>query len=375
MKNIKEVSKKIKDFVKEEKEIVLFADADLDGVTSAIMLEETIKEIGGRVAVFISNREKWGYGLSPEAVSAMKEKAPSLLISLDCGISNFEGAKEAKKAGFYFIIVDHHKTLEKLPCADIILDPHQKGDDYPFKKLSNGGVVYLLAKEFLGEDFSKKRERFLELASLSIIADMVPREEDNKKILEEGLPLLKERSSIKSVSLLKSKIDDNFVEKIVSLLNITKQNKNLNEAYLLLKAEDEEEIESIFKRIEKDYKERRNYIKKEKEKIIGKINQEEPFVFAEGEFPSYLAGALASQVIKESKKPVFLYTKEGLVSKGSVRMTKGGDAVDAMTFCKECLIAFGGHPEAAGFSLETEKINDFKRCLDAYFKDKENNKN
>jgi single-stranded-DNA-specific exonuclease len=141
MKNLKKVAKRIKDAVKNNEKIILFGDADLDGITSVIILEETIKELGGNVIIYTSNRKKWGYGMSKDAVLDIKKESPALLVSLDCGISNFDGAEQAEKEGFEFVVIDHHKIISKMPKASIVLDPHQKGEKYPFKKLANVGIV------------------------------------------------------------------------------------------------------------------------------------------------------------------------------------------------------------------------------------------
>jgi len=366
MKNLKKVAKRIRDAVENNENIVLYADADLDGVTSAIILEETIEEIGGTVKLYISNREKWGYGMSREAVCYMKNESPALLISLDCGVSNFEGAKEAKRLGFEFVIIDHHKTLSKTPEASLVLDPLQKGDKYPFKQLANAGIVYKLAQEILKKDFTKKRERFLQLTTLATIADMVPREKDNKEILEEGLVLL-ENPSIVSLAVLKKNITGNFVERAVSLLNITKPVKTVNRAYLFFMEKREKRAEKLFWKIEEDHGKRKERIKKEEERILKTITGEESVIFREGNFSSSLAGTLASRIVRVHKKPTFLYAREGDVIRGSVRVVTGQDAVDAMDHCKKNLVSFGGHPMAAGFLAKAEDAENFKNCLINYF--------
>ncbi len=366
MKNLKKVAQRIRKAVRNNEKIVLYGDADLDGVTSAIMLEETIEDLGGKAKVYISNRKKWGYGLSEEAVLGMKKEAPALLLSLDCGISNFEGAEKAKKEGFELVIVDHHKALSRVPEASLILDPMQKGDKYPFKKLANAGVVYKLVEEVLGELFKERRRRFLELTSLATVADMVPREADNKEILDEGLKLLK-NPSIVSLTVLKEKIKENLVDKTISLLNVTEPKKNVNEAYLFLTEEKESVVEEMIENLTKRRKKRKKEIEKEEKRILKKITGEEDVILEKGLFPSHLTGSIASRIIKEHKKPVFIYVKEGKVLRGSVRVPHGKDAVEAMSCCSKHLQSYGGHPVAAGFIVEKEDVENLKNCLINYF--------
>ncbi len=366
MKNLKEVSERIKKAVDDNEKIVLYGDADLDGVTSVVILEEAIGKIGGRAVVYISDRENWGYGLSKEAVLNMKKESPALLISLDCGISNFEGAETANKEGFDFVIIDHHKTQSKLPKASLILDPLQEGDRYPFKKLANAGVVYKLTQEMLGKDFPAKKNRFLEMVVLATIADMVPKEADNKKFLEEGLGLL-EDPSITSLAVLKERTEENFVEYVTSLLNVTKAKGTANNTYFFFKEDDPQEIENLINEIKVDYEKRKQEIKVEEERISEKVDEDSLFIFEEGSFPSSLAGSVASKIIKKHGKTVFLYAREDGIASGSVRVVVGQDAVEMMTHCKKYLESFGGHPEAAGFMLKEENIENFKNCLTDYF--------
>lgn len=366
MKNLKKVAKRIKDAVKNKEKIVLFCDSDLDGITSVIILEETIKEIGGEAIIYASNREKWGYGVSKTAVLDMKKNAPALLISLDCGISNFEGAEEAKKEKFDFMIIDHHKIISKLPNASLILDPNQKGDKYPFKKLANVGIVYRLSEEILQKDFQKKRRRFLELTTIATIADMVPREEDNKVFLEEGLVLL-EKPEITSLKILKKELKKEFIDKTVSLLNVTKSKKDVNVCYNFLKDENETRIKKTIEQLKKENEKRKNKLEREAKKIEKQIREGDIIVFAEGKFPAFLAGSLGSRIIRKYKKPTFIYVKEGDTASGSARMIAGFDSVVAMKSCKNYLESFGGHPEAAGFVVKIKNLDNFKNGLIKYF--------
>ncbi len=367
MKNLKKVSERIKKAVAEKERIVLYCDADLDGVVSAIVLEETVESLGGKVKVYISNREKWSYGLSKQAVFSMKKEAPALLISLDCGISNFEGAKEAKKRKFELIIIDHHQTLSVLPETSLILNPMQKGDKYPFKKLANAGIVYKLAQEILKDKFKKKENCFLELVSLATVADMVPKEKDNKEILDKGFKFFKNPSTL-SMQILKESEGKGFVNKSVSLLNVSNPKGKTNKTYHFLKVKNEKKGKELFKELEKDREKRKKNLEKEEEKIDKKIKSDDVIIFEEGSFPSYLAGSIASRLIRKHKKPVFLYVKDKKSVSGSVRVLAGQDCVEAMKKCKKYLCSFGGHAEAAGFALEEKNIENFKSCLIKYFK-------
>jgi single-stranded-DNA-specific exonuclease len=196
---------------------------------------------------------------------------------------------------------------------------------------------------------------------------MVPKEEDNKKILDEGLKLL-ESPQNRSLYILKKKFKKEFLDKTVSLLNVSRAKGKVNKTYLFLKTQKEDVAKKILKEIEKDQKERKKKMEIEQKSLFNKIKEEDVIVFEGGKFPSSLAGSLASKVIRKYKKPVFLYVKEKDGVRGSVRVLAGQDSVEAMNSCKKYLQSFGGHAPAAGFMLEEKNIENFKKCLIEYFK-------
>ena len=127
IKNLKKTTQRILKAVQNKEKIILYGDADMDGVASVILFQETLMNLGARVSeIYFPDREEEGYGLNEKALQYLKEKTPALLIILDCGISNFEEMKLANKMGFEIIIIDHHVVLEKLPEASIIINPKQE---------------------------------------------------------------------------------------------------------------------------------------------------------------------------------------------------------------------------------------------------------
>ncbi len=374
MKNLTKVAERIRQAVEKKEPVVLFADSDLDGITSAIMLEETIEHLGHQAQVYVSSRDRWGHGMSVKAVDVLRDQAPALLVSLDCGIGNFDGFKEAKKLGFFTIIIDHHMTLGGLPEADIVLNPHQEGDDYPFKKLANAGIVYKLVAEILQERFVEHKNSFLELTTIATVADMVPREEDNKIILEEGTPLL-ENPQRPALQVLREKVEENFLDKTVSLLNITTEVNSKNEGYFFLRTQSKEEAEAMAEKLIEKQKERKRKLEEGSAKLLEKMSDhEEGFVLLGGDFEESLGGKMTSIVMNKTQKSVFLYKideqkEEGV---GSVRTVMGFYAVEIMNYCKDYLKTYGGHPEAAGFVVDLEKVEDFREKLREYYKKHKN---
>jgi single-stranded-DNA-specific exonuclease len=376
IKNLKKTANRILKAIESKEKIVLFGDSDLDGASSVIILKETIENLTGEVkAVSFPDRED-GYGISLKALNDLKKYAPALFISMDCGISNFKEIEEANKLGFEIIVIDHHEVLEKLPAASIIVDPKQKGDDYPFKVFANAGIIYRLAKILLKDKMSESLKRnFLELTAMATIADMMPLIDENKKMVEKGLGYLETswRPGIQALFNL-----ENFkslplferVCKLNSLLNIRDFKNNLPVPYRLLTCSNLKEAEKLTNELVQENIKKRKRIGEIIEEVRIRITAKpfDPIVF-EGD-PNWdliLLGIVASIIVREERKPVFLFKKGKTESKGGVRSPHDLNVVDAMKNCSENLITFGGHPVAAGFSVENKHLEEFKKCLNNYF--------
>lgn len=375
IKNIKKAAERIKKAIKNKERIILYGDADMDGVSSVIILKESIMSLGGQVQlVYFPDRETEGYGLNQDALNYLKKYAPALFITLDLGIGNFKEVKLAKKFGFEALIIDHHKVLKKLPEVKIIVNPKQKGDKYPFKEFSATGIVFKLAEVLLGKKMSPfLRNNFLELAALATIADMMIEEEDNVKIVTVGLASLQNtlRPGLKVFIKEGENASRLMAQRIISACHSAgTAHGHINEAYLLLTSASIEKAELIAKElIEKSYI-RRQRIKETAEEVEKRISQKtgEPIVFeGDKDWPILIAAPAASKICNAHKKPVFLYSQREKDSQGAVRTPKGIDGVKLMTHCSKFLEVYGGHPQAAGFRIKNENLKDFKKCLFKYF--------
>lgn len=373
IKNLNKAAKRILKAIKDKEKIILYGDADLDGVASVIILKESIVNLGGDLpVVYFPDREKEGYGITETALKSFKNHAPALIVAADCGIGNFKEINEAKKLGFSVILIDHHEILDKLPKADIIVDPKQKGDRYLFKKFAATGLVYKTALALFGEKIpSVLNNNFLELTALATVADMMPKESENRIFIEQGLPLLKEsfRPGIKiffEVKEFDSYPDLNLkISKIISILNVRDVKGKMPASFRLLTAPSLAKAKEIFKKLLQ-----KNQIRKEKiEKILldveKRIELKSDSVIFEGEkyFEVETISTVASLVSKKFQKPAFIFKKMEKESQGTVRTPYNIDAVSLMKGCSKYLLTFGGHPQAAGFRIKNENLDKFKEML------------
>lgn len=382
IKNLKKAAQRILSSLKKNERIVLLADSDLDGAASLIILEESILSLGGKISLsYFPDRGEEGYGLNEKALKFLKKYSPGLLILLDCGIGSFREIKEARKLGFEVIIVDHHEILAELPEAEIIVDPKQEGDEYPFKYLAACGLTFRLAQELLLGKLSEGMEKnFLELVALGTVADKMPQTEDNQIFIEEGLKNLPStfRPGLKAFFKFLPKEEYSFgdiLQKITATLQITEVKNHLTGSYLLLTASEEKEAEKLLKKLLAKSQKRLELLDRLSGEIEEKVSQKPPapFIFEGGkEFPLILTGAVAGRISSRFRKPAFIYAKKGKVVRASVRSLQGFNSVEALSHCSRFLEAYGGHPPAAGFSLKEENLGKLKECLREYFEDYSN---
>ena len=374
IKNLKKVAQRILKAVKLRERIILYGDADLDGVTAVIILADTIKNLGGKITtVYFPDRELEGYGITEKSLNYFKKMGKkALLISLDCGIGNFKEVVMAKKLGFEVIIIDHHQILDKLPEASIIVDPKQKGDKYPFKGLATAGIAFKLSELLLKNITTKNlRKNFLELVTLATIADMMPREEENKVFIEEGLQSLENsfRPGIKVFFEMKAfEHFENFnqkVSKAISVLNVRDVENSLPASFRLLTSSSLEESKVLVEKLLEKSELRKEKIKEILEIIEEKIFKKAQTIIFEGssEWDFTLISPVASIICQRYQKPTFIFKKLETESLGTVRTPSGVDSVSLMKKCKKYLLTYGGHPLASGFRIKNENLEKFKECL------------
>ncbi|MEK7071748.1 MAG: DHH family phosphoesterase [Patescibacteria group bacterium] len=376
IKNLKEAANRIKKAVKNKEKIIIYGDSDLDGVTSVIIAKEAIKNLGGKIqAVYFPSRENEGYGISEIGLNILKKFSPALLVVLDCGISNFQEVKIAKKLGLEVIIIDHHEILDKLPAVKIIVDPKQKGDKYPFKGLAACGLAFRLAEALLGKKMTENlRKDLIELTALGTIADMMPRTDDNGIFILEGLKSL-ENSWRPGIKIFLNSLEDNLkfdqkIQKLISVLNARDVENNFPASFRLLTISSADEANSLLEKLIEKSEEKKRMVdvvfEEAEERLLG--NNDKIIFEGDSNWDYSLISVIASLLVNKHQKPAFIFKKGCKESQGTVRMPKGTNAVLLMKSCQELLIIYGGHPMAAGFRIKNENLDKFRECLNKNFK-------
>ncbi|MBI2625153.1 MAG: DHH family phosphoesterase [Candidatus Nealsonbacteria bacterium] len=380
IKNLDKAAKRIIEGIKNKERFILFGDADPDGVSSVVILKETLEAFGAkRIIAYFPDREQDGYGLNQKALSYLKNKAPGILITLDCGIGNFKEVERAKKTGFYVIIVDHHRLTTVVAKPNILVDPFQEGDNSTFKDFAAGGLSFLLSKLILNKAhplLKGEQDRFLELAALATVADQMKLEDENERIVREGIIALS-YTKRKGLILLIKRVGfgggkSDVIEKLLPPLSAAGPKGNLNEAYLLLIENNLNKAKKMVNVLVKKALAKKDRQQRIYAEVLNNIEDKNDSIIFEGKnsWPLVLLGAVASKLCQKHNKPVFLYRRGRKESPGSVRAPKGVDSVKAMTSCEKLLVTYGGHPPASGFRVKNENLDKFKSCLIKYFEER-----
>ena len=382
MKGMKEgVERTLKALHKKEK-IAIFGDYDVDGITATSILLLFLTAVGGDVIYHIPERLKEGYGLNPDAVRKLSEKGVTLLITVDCGISNHSEVRLARELGMDVIITDHHEVPDDIPPAYAVINPKQPGCPFPFKHLAGVGVAFnmiiSLRAALRDEGFREGRElpnlkEYLDLVALGTIADVVPLVDENRIFVKYGLSELANSNkpgiiALKDVSGLKDNVisTDIVGYRLAPRINAAGRVGAGADGVRLLTSKKYDEALDIAKLLDEGNKERQGLeevILTEARDMIDSqpsMKDRRSIVLAsEGWHPGVI-GIVASRIAEMYYRPTVLISVRGGIGKGSARSIHSFKLYDGLKECSALLETFGGHEYAAGLSLKADNIERFR---------------
>ena len=376
MKNMDIAVDRISKNIQNQKPILIFGDYDVDGTTGASLLYLGLKDLNAIVEHYIPHREKEGYGLSSGGIDYAQSVGADLLITCDCGINAFQPVDYANEHGVDIIITDHHIPDKKLPNAYAVLNPKQKGCEYPFKGLCGCGVAFKLIsalseKSGIGQNVGLN---YLDLVALATSADMVPILDKNRVLVHGGLDQLEESKSpgihqlLVQTGLVGESLNvGKLVFGLAPKINAAGRMGDANRTVELLTTSDKtraEELASILVRENK----RRQLIQEDivndairlVHSQIDLENNKVVIIGAKGWHPG-VVGIVASRIKDEFSRPaiVIAFDKEG-IGKGSARSIPNLDLYEALSYAAKFLEGYGGHPMAAGLTVREDKFENFK---------------
>ena len=374
--------KRIEKALETDENILIYGDYDVDGITSTSVLYRFFKKIFNlKVDYFLPDRIEDGYGLNLKSLKEIAAEKIDLIITVDCGITAFKEANYLKEEGIDLIITDHHTPSDKLPFADAVINHHLvKKENYFAEEIAGVGTAFKLAQALKPELLEEMESELLPIVALGTVADIAPLRDENRMLVKNGLELIK-KDKIKGLKILiekleldKDKISAGQISYIIAPpLNAAGRIHDAEEALKLLICENEIELKKIAQKLIKINKKRQQQeenIYQSAEKKIENIDleKEKSIILADPDWHSGIIGIVASRLLEKYNLPVILFAvdQENNTAKGSARSISALNIYQALKHCQSELLDFGGHKAAAGLSIQSDRINDFRDIFRDY---------
>lgn len=387
MKGMKKAVARVKKALKNKEKIGIFGDYDVDGICGSIVLHEFFEKVGVTPSfeTYLPDRATQGYGLNRHGVSHFKEQGVTLMITVDCGITDHKEIKWAQEHGIDVIVTDHHEVSQGLPEAYAIVNPKQKGDTYPFSGLAGAGVAFKLAQALRQrvnhERISEAWEKWLlDLVAFATVADQMPLIGENRALVKYGLMVFSKtrrrglRELINVAGLDPAHITtEDILFGLAPRVNAASRIDHAQKAFKLLTTQNPIEARALAKEIDAANKTRQRLvaqackdIQERIEKNIKQIQKDKVIFAGSRNFAPGACGLVANKILDRYGYPAFIYSIGPDCVKGSVRSAAPFSVVDAMGAGSKYLLDWGGHHQAGGFSLEEKNLAFFHKALRAY---------
>ena len=383
----KAVERIIKAIEKNER-IIIFGDYDADGVSASTIFHDFFKKVGfENFHVHIPDRHLDGYGLTLESIDEFSKQDAKLILTVDCGSSDYDEVEKANSLGIDVVVTDHHIVPEKKPNAFALVNPKQSGDNYPFEYLCGAGIAFKVVQALVrrGVDsglfniVSGWEKWLLDVVAIATVADMVPLTDENRALVYYGLKVLKKTKRVgihsfynhKKMYITQDRINEEDIAFVIApRLNIASRMEHANMSFSLLVTKSNDESVQIVNHLEELNLRRREIVQEVVSGIyddIGKNPDDSVIVVGNKKWNPGVLGLTANRIIEKYDKPVFLWGKgEGKEVRGSSRVSDhlGVNLVDLMKSLPEGILnECGGHALAAGFSVNEDKLSELKGAL------------
>lgn len=376
LRNMDVLCDRIKLAINRNESIVVFGDYDVDGISASYILWDHLKSLHANVNYFLPCRIADGYGLTVSTINQVNERFnPSLIITVDCGISCRDEVEYAKSLGIEILVTDHHEIPENAP--DVFVNAKFEGQEYPYRSLCGAGLAYKVVHALSGFEASKK---YLPVAAIATIADIVPLTDENRAIVKLGLEMEEFlpkglRKLIKNCGITSiSAREISF--KVAPKINAPGRMGDPDLAMKIYIEQDDFKIDKLIDEIF-EVNERRQqicnvmfdeclqmlsgYDLKNKKIIILKSEKQD----------KGLLGIIAARITGEFGRPSIIFNEDSGILKGSCRSIEGINCVKLFEFTSKYLDGFGGHAMAGGVSLKSENFEAFCSACDEFLNSSE----
>jgi single-stranded-DNA-specific exonuclease len=364
---------RIEEAIRNKERILIYGDYDVDGTTSVALVYGFLSQFYSNLIYYTPDRNGEGYGVSEQGIKLAYDNNVNLIIALDCGIKSVEPVAYAKNLGIDFIICDHHIPADILPTAFAILDPKRNDCKYPYKELSGCGIGFKLLQALsINNDIPlEKLYTFLDLVALSIAADIVPINGENRILAHYGLKKLNEspRNGLKAIidiTGIKKPIDvSSIVFGIAPRINASGRITHAKQAIELLLSDDYTKALQLATQANTTNDQRRDFDSTTTHEALQMIENEgltnaNSTVLYKEDWHKGVIGIVASRCMDKYYRPTIILTSSNNKIVGSGRSIQGFDLYEALESCSDMLEQYGGHTHAAGLSMAYENLAKFR---------------
>jgi len=354
--------------------IAIYGDFDVDGITATALLVRGLSALGGKTIPYIPHRLTEGRGVKTAALENLHQQGISLVITVDCGITALSEVKKARKTGLDIVITDHHTPPDEIPPASAVINPKLHKSNYPFSELAGVGVALkLLQALFQGIGKEQQLDELTDLVALGTVADMVPLLGENRYLVKQGLKLINAAprlgvgEMIARAGLSIGSIDTESISWIIApRLNAAGRLEHGMSSYKLLTTDSPQEAHELTIWIEQKNAERQRLtnraLSRAREQILAQGIS--PLLIAsDREYPGGIMGLVAGRLSEEFYHPAIVIKTGERFSSGSCRSIPEFNIILALSQCSHLLTHFGGHSQAAGFTLLTKNLARLQQTL------------
>src|SRR5258708_1054113 len=383
-KQMQKAVSRIRKAIEQKKKINVYADYDADEMTALSVVYLALKKMGNEADYYIPDRFSEGYGMNLEAIRSIAAGGTTLIITVDCGINAREEATLCKELGIDLIITDHHEVTGELPEAHAVINPKNPQDEYPFPFLTGVGVAYKLVQALGLNGYEKW---LLDLVAIGTVADCQSLTGENRILVSYGLKVLPKtrwpglRALLNTVGLSarggsgfagsdNNKYDTFTLGFILApRINAAGRIKHGDTAFKLLIAEDPLQAQNLALELNELNQHRQlltQQVLSEAKAQIEMAADKKVLVAVGKDWPKGVVGLVAGKLAEEYNRPALAISSVEGISTGSARSIGEFDMVAALTSAKDLLQKYGGHKQAAGFTLVSENLLEFHQRLLEY---------
>lgn len=378
MADIDKAAEIINGFIENGEKITIYGDYDCDGVTATSLLYNYLKTRGANCCYYIPDRFDEGYGMNINAVKKLFNEHTKLIITVDNGIVCHEEIALARELGMSVVVTDHHLPSDTLPDANAVVDPHLKHCNSSFKEICGAEVVFRLICVLENKEPEELLPYYADILSLAVVADIMPLTLENRSIVKFGIDKIK-FSALTGIAALVNVagLDINSVNAsriaftLCPRINAAGRMGKAERAVELLTTDNMMTALAIANEIDSDNSKRQQIEKTIFEEAVEIIENEKlmydrVIVAAGNNWHHGVVGIVAARITEKYGCPTVLISIDDELACGSGRSIEGFSLYNAITSCKDLMIKFGGHEQAAGVTLSPDDILEFRRRINEY---------